>query len=734
MDLWNSLRKCNGEVGSHPKNDEKFAVFFLSTASCSSLQARNASMFERVAKQAEWEVSFGDSLSEIPRKLVSKVSDYKLIVIYIASNDIAESNLAFLKALSPQFPFLVLLDDNERFESQCVIVRNNTQVKGSLVFQTLLEWSDPRSLFSVTSVGSHRETCSIQNEDQKSATVQWKGAVTRRVRFSAVITAPGYADGKYVGGLLKSAILSSKIRLLVEKYSSIIVHFDNRETSSVESIDVRLTGLCSANGLTQIQKIMVSQRTVVIGVKGSDVERACMLLSGEALGKFPSVFVGQAFRFEVAADIRVFLLMEGLVRAKVADSELGIRIEDVSLPDVEGADDESRQTNHLRQVSSEVPQPPVPQQPLMNEQKIDYSYCDQLEQRLLTAIDQRERRHQDELRALRQHFENAISDEKSKHREELMTISQQLAVFRNQAADHSLVEAALSELKVNCASRQSLAHFDERLDQLVASITEVKELVTLQQLRVNSLVSQQPELMRSVEDLLRWSKNRDDFESLGKSLLDVETRQRELETYCSTYHHAFETAADRLFTMNTEVAAAQSVFSGWRDHQQQCLLELQQQMVMVDTRLKDFQHVIASAGNQQQSKSLSEQFEAARSYCTALCDRVDEVQKEKMAQLEKKLSAEYRQVVAEIQKRVESSNKIGSQISVEELDLCRMQTTQMVRVSDDLRSRVGELERAQSEVSGLLEFEESRVQQLTEIRRRIDTIESRVKFLEARSF
>ena len=84
-------------------------------------------MFERVAKQAEWEVSFGDSLSEIPRKLVSKVSDYKLIVIYIASNDIAESNLAFLKALSPQFPFLALLDDNERFESQCVIVRRTTR-------------------------------------------------------------------------------------------------------------------------------------------------------------------------------------------------------------------------------------------------------------------------------------------------------------------------------------------------------------------------------------------------------------------------------------------------------------------------------------------------------------------------------------------------------------------------------------------------------------------------------
>ncbi len=770
-DYWTLLRDSSADRYVFSTAPAPCAVFFLSTGLCkSSLQARNATIFEQRLRHACWEVCRGESLEELPASVARKVTDYRLIIVYVASREVLEAHRQHLQSLSPQFPFLLLIDEPSEpsLRSHCATLSSASPVRGMLPLTVLIAaCRSPEGITAEKISSTAQSDASLLNADGRGAREPWPGDFGGRVKFSAVVSGHmGACDGRLIGGLLKRVAPSSMIRLLVEKFATVVVHAEAGSADAAVSMDEALSQVCQRSGITPSHKLQVSAHSLVIGLSPSAVEGACLLLRNELAGAFPSVTVGPAFRFEVTAHVRVFLLMEALVRTKEMDAELAIRVEDVSLPEPVSEVEVDVEVQLPEEAHKKVPQPQLPTQqqqqpqpkPLIaftpgqvstpptlldarttEDTTVSYgaqialtrSECEQAERRMLRALEEHSRTHAEAVEALQKRLEAAAAKES----QDLLRLASQFTSFREQAADHALVEAALQELRLASVPKQTFVTVEKTLLEFSSTVADLKATVKTQTSRIDSMEAMQAGLQRQLETLARDAKAHREDDGTAQSLQSLASRQRDFESHCNTFHKAFETAADRLHSRTVELAKGQEALLTWRDHHNERMLSLQRDTGSLGEQLADLQHSLASMGSQHLAQRVSEQCEAVKAHCTMLCTRSGEVQNEIMTNFEKRVSAEYRKIVGEVQLRLDGidSSVTGTRgATQEELDLARMHSGQALRLSEDLRQRVGELERGQAEVASLLEFEESRVQQLSEIRRRIDVLEGRLRLFEGR--
>jgi hypothetical protein len=348
----------------------------------------------------------------------------------------------------------------------------------------------------------------------------------------------------------------------------------------------------------------------------------------------------------------------------------------------------------------------------------------------MLAVTEQARSHaaalQARLDALQAELEAAAVRESSA-RSELQQLAGQFVAFREQAADHALVEAALQELRLASVPKQSVAALEQVVQDLRATVMSLQATVRAQAARLEEAEALQAELRQQAAAMAQELRAQRDDDALGRQLQALAARQEEHEGRCGLYHRAFETAADRLHGRTATLSAGHEALLTWRDHHNDGMLRLQGDVAQLSEQLAS----VASMGPQVLALRVSEQCEGTKAHCAMLCTRAGEVQSEKMAAFEKRVAAEYRKVVAEVQARLDEGTTAAGDRSAarDELDLARLQSGQALRLAEDMRQRVAELERGQAEVASLLEFEEARVQQLSEIRRRIDVLEGRLKLI-----
>lgn len=307
------------DAGSVPlESDKRFDLLFL----C-----------DRAATILNWEVRGTSTLQTLPQALSRQVDEYEIILVVVPSAEVAQKHASYLRSLSPEYPFLIVINDVNTVKTQCATM--SISGGGSaipILLRILCDGTAEAPTFAIGSCTARRivevsgGALSLTQVDAAVVDVAWctPGTALSTETHGTVTVAVDTdeeVDGRYVGGLLKHAIPNARIRL--------------SEKRGLVSLRLNSDGPSSADTLSSIEAAMgvpVSRcGTAVLSslVSTDQVFALCAKVRAAKLTHVHSVL--PAFQLEVHAGFSVLLALEMLRRAGTVDDEISLRIEKVGL-------------------------------------------------------------------------------------------------------------------------------------------------------------------------------------------------------------------------------------------------------------------------------------------------------------------------------------------------------------------------------------------------------------------
>jgi hypothetical protein len=335
MDLWSRVRAANNEP---PKTFVKPAsgVRALFKLEVSSDERRNEvhRVLQDSLAHVGWEVCYGQSLPVLPDTLHAPVDEYDLVIVFVPSLEVWHRHTTHLRTLSPDFPFLIVLDgvaQSSAFKSQCPILSSDAG-NADVVLPALLSLCDASiagGTCTARAIAENRQygALSLTQRQSSALDVPWCGNDVRAdVSFSLTLSvdADEDVDGRYVGGLLKHILPSARIRLS-EKRGLIAVRApDVNGTFELQSL-LSSTGL-SMQRFAQPQPggtFMTDPLDVDVVALCRDVRKNTSL-SKRVHSCFPS------YRLEVTSGLSAYLSLSMLLDRSTIDNEICCRVEQIS--------------------------------------------------------------------------------------------------------------------------------------------------------------------------------------------------------------------------------------------------------------------------------------------------------------------------------------------------------------------------------------------------------------------
>lgn len=337
MDLWSRVRSANNEQPRRDATKLPHLVRALFTLEASSDARRSSShkAFEDCLAFVGWEICHGQTLPILPDALHGSVDEYDLIVVLVPSVDVWHRHTTHLRTLSPDFPFLILLDgvaSASGFKTQCPILSLESGT-GDAVLPALLSLCDisqASGTCNARTIVEQRQYASLTLTQRQAAVldVVWCGDDIRsEVAFSLTLAvdADEDVDGRYVGGLLKHILTSARIRL-TEKRGHVAVRAP--DVFSVSELSTFVSG-------TPLSGIRFTQSQVgsfLSDPVDGDIVMLCRqarshpMLATRLHSCFP------AYRLEVTSAFSAFVALSMLLDRSIIDNEICCRVEQISVP------------------------------------------------------------------------------------------------------------------------------------------------------------------------------------------------------------------------------------------------------------------------------------------------------------------------------------------------------------------------------------------------------------------
>lgn len=341
MDLWSRVRVANNE---QPRSSTKptAGVRALFTLESSSDERRSAvhRVLQDCLAYAGWEVCYGQSLPVLPDTLHASVDEYDLVVVFVPSLDVWHRHTTHLRTLSPDFPFLILLDgvaQSAGFKTQCPILSVENGDRETVVdvvlpaLLSLCDASSSRGKCTARAIAENRQyaVMSLTHRQSAALDIPWCGDDFRvDVSYSLTLSvdADEDVDGRYVGGLLKHILTSARIRLS-EKRGLIAVRApDVSGTSELQS-------LLANTGLSMYRFTLPhAGGSFITDPLDTDVVSLCRIVRKDAslTKRIHACF--PAYRLEVTSSLSAYLSLSMLLDRSTIDNEICCRVEQISTP------------------------------------------------------------------------------------------------------------------------------------------------------------------------------------------------------------------------------------------------------------------------------------------------------------------------------------------------------------------------------------------------------------------
>lgn len=337
MSAWKILRTVSAEVSAAtPSAAKPAAAFLLDGEEWGADVATSVDLLIRLLTTTfdNWEVARGASLQDLPESLSQSVDAYGLLVVIVGSRRVAEKHDAHLRALSPAFPFLLLLNEvnttaaaPSEYQVSWLASSDASKATIPIVFGALLQQA---SGISITVKSVHESSKGslkfVEAPGSEMSLAVWGPSDALRAAMSATvlvaIETEEVCDGRYVGGLLKHVIPAARIRL-ADRQPRLTIRGGGVKKAAADfafrnSVGVGVALLDNTRG----PSIWVSE-----GLPEGDKTQAMTTLQEQ----FPTSSVLTGFLLEVQSTAAVgftleFIFLEGLV-----DEEVGLRVDSVSI-------------------------------------------------------------------------------------------------------------------------------------------------------------------------------------------------------------------------------------------------------------------------------------------------------------------------------------------------------------------------------------------------------------------
>ena len=316
-----------------------FAIFLLdlNPTSTEDFIDRNVSILKSIAVSTAFEVCQGSSLQALPSSLVSPISEYPLIVIYVATADLEKKHAAHLTTLNPQFPFLVVMECASTVKLQCAAI-SSPHSKGDGKIGLLLEL-----LIALATVQNEKPNveslvrrCStgfqIINPALAINTVVWPAIATDTFSYLTTVSIPcdnGGVTGHTAGGHLKKVLPNCRIRLQKDKTLSARIELVEEDKALIGAVQAHFTAAnqSPATGIDLGENMYSFVLPLTAVPELSKIATTPQLVTKKEIS-----FVGLNFVCEMTSTLATFFDVERMLRVAVPTEDGALMVEDLQMP------------------------------------------------------------------------------------------------------------------------------------------------------------------------------------------------------------------------------------------------------------------------------------------------------------------------------------------------------------------------------------------------------------------